>query len=68
MSKFARRHSQVSKGSDTQITSEARHILFWRYFPLGFSSIVCLLLGGIVSEFVQSLLPVSRGQSGLLQN
>jgi hypothetical protein len=39
-----------------------RHILFWRYFGLGFSGIVCLVLGGIVSEFVQSLLPVSQRQ------
>jgi hypothetical protein len=41
------------------VSREARHIFFWRYFGLGFSGIVCLLLGGIVSEFIQSLLPVS---------
>src|SRR5260370_19953946 len=37
---------------------EYRRIWFWRHSPLMFTVFVCLFLGGIVSEFVQSLLPV----------
>ena len=37
---------------------DARRIWFWHYSPLIFTGIVCFLFGGIVSEFVQSMLPV----------
>jgi hypothetical protein len=37
---------------------EYRRIWFWRHSPLMFTVFVCLFLGGIVSEFVQSMLPV----------
>ncbi|PVG00400.1 hypothetical protein CPB86DRAFT_805868 [Serendipita vermifera] len=47
-----------------EVDEEARHILFWRYFGLGFSGIVCILLGGVVSEFIQSLLPYKTFQWG----
>lgn len=50
----------------TQADRDVRHIIFWRYFSLGFSGTVCLLLGGIVSEFVQSMLPVCQLQHFLL--
>lgn len=40
------------------LTREYRRIWFWRHSPLMFTVFVCLFLGGIVSEFVQSLLPV----------
>ena len=47
------------------LTREYRRIWFWRHSPLMFTVFVCLFLGGIVSEFVQSLLPV-RPSSVLL--
>jgi len=46
------------------VDEDMRHILFWRYFVLGFSGVVCLVLGGIISEFVQSLLPAKTFQWG----
>ncbi|KIM26980.1 hypothetical protein M408DRAFT_330340 [Serendipita vermifera MAFF 305830] len=39
------------------VDEDVRHIFFWRHFSLGFAGVVCLLIGGIFSEFVQSLLP-----------
>lgn len=38
--------------------------MFWRYFGLGFSAIVCILLGGIASEFIQAMLPYKTFQWG----
>lgn len=40
------------------IARSARRIWFWRYFNLIFSLFVCFFCGGILSEVVQSLLPV----------
>ncbi|KAG8771768.1 hypothetical protein FRC15_003210, partial [Serendipita sp. 397] len=39
------------------VDEDVRHILFWRYFGLVFAGIVCVLLGGVGSELVRSLLP-----------
>ena len=39
-------------------TRDARRIWFWRYFPVIFTGFVCFLAGGIISEIVQSMLPV----------
>ncbi len=38
---------------------DARRIWFWRHSPLIFTAIICFVFGGVVSEIVQSLLPVS---------
>lgn len=47
---------------------EYRRIWFWRHFPLMFTVFVCLFLGGIVSEYVQSLLPVRPSTFLLILN
>ncbi|KAH8119583.1 hypothetical protein DFH11DRAFT_1849351 [Phellopilus nigrolimitatus] len=39
------------------VEEEARRIWIWRHSPLILTAIICFLLGGIVSEIVQSLLP-----------
>ena len=39
-------------------SSDARRIWFWRYSPVIFTGFVCFFAGGIVSEIVQSMLPV----------
>jgi len=39
-------------------SSDARRIWFWRYSPVIFTGFVCFFAGGIVSEVVQSMLPV----------
>ncbi|TFY62646.1 hypothetical protein EVJ58_g3731 [Rhodofomes roseus] len=39
------------------VEEDARRIWFWRSAPLIFTGVTCFFLGGIVSEFVQSLLP-----------
>lgn len=40
------------------VDDQARaRVWMWRQFNEGLSGIVCVLFGGIVSEFVQSLLP-----------
>jgi len=46
------------------VEEEYRRIWFWRHSPLMFTVFVCLFLGGIVSEFVQSLLPHKTFQFG----
>lgn len=38
---------------------DAKRIWFWRYAPLISTGIVCFFFGGVLSEVVQSLLPVS---------
>jgi hypothetical protein len=38
--------------------SEARRIWFWRHASLMFTAFVCLFCGGVMSEFVQGMLPV----------
>ncbi|KAH9935689.1 uncharacterized protein B0H18DRAFT_420511 [Fomitopsis serialis] len=44
------------------VEEDARRVWFWRSAPLIFTGITCFFLGGIVSEFVQSLLPVRYKQ------
>ncbi|CAL1706485.1 unnamed protein product [Somion occarium] len=46
------------------IEEDARRIWFWRHAPLIFTGVVCFFLGGIVSEFVQSMLPYKEFQFG----
>ncbi|KAI0256369.1 hypothetical protein BJV78DRAFT_1171422 [Lactifluus subvellereus] len=46
------------------VEEEYRRIWFWRHCPLLFTLFVCFFLGGIVSEFVQSLLPHKTFQFG----
>jgi len=46
------------------VEEESRRIWFWRHSPLMFTVFVCLFLGGIVSEYVQSLLPHKTFQFG----
>ncbi|KAI0066046.1 hypothetical protein BV25DRAFT_1912849 [Artomyces pyxidatus] len=46
------------------VEEDARRIWIWRTSPLLITGFVCLLLGGIVSEFVQSLLPYKQFQFG----
>ncbi|KAF8265461.1 hypothetical protein EI94DRAFT_1588784 [Lactarius quietus] len=46
------------------VEEEYRRIWFWRHCPLLFTVFVCFFLGGIVSEFVQSLLPYKTFQFG----
>lgn len=38
--------------------SDARRIWFWHYSPVIFTGFVCFFAGGIISEVVQSMLPV----------
>ncbi|KXN90995.1 hypothetical protein AN958_03062 [Leucoagaricus sp. SymC.cos] len=46
------------------IEESARRIWFWRYFNLIFTYFICFFCGGILSEFVQSLLPYKEFQVG----
>ncbi|EMD37306.1 hypothetical protein CERSUDRAFT_113956 [Gelatoporia subvermispora B] len=46
------------------VEEDARRIWFWRSAPLIFTGVTCFLLGGIVSEFVQSMLPYKQFQFG----
>ncbi|KAI0259267.1 hypothetical protein BC834DRAFT_907250 [Gloeopeniophorella convolvens] len=46
------------------VEEEYRRIWFWRHSPLILTGVVCFLLGGIASEFVQSLLPYKTFQFG----
>ncbi|KAH9973644.1 hypothetical protein BJV77DRAFT_1056448 [Russula vinacea] len=46
------------------VDEEYRRIWFWRHCPLLFTIFVCFFLGGVVSEFVQSLLPYKTFQFG----
>ncbi|KAI9455456.1 hypothetical protein BJY52DRAFT_1098012, partial [Lactarius psammicola] len=46
------------------VEEEYRRIWFWRHCPMMFTVFVCFILGGIVSEFVQSLLPYKIFQFG----
>ncbi|KAI0030804.1 hypothetical protein K488DRAFT_53419 [Vararia minispora EC-137] len=48
----------------TDVEEDARRIWFWHRAPLILTSFVCLFLGGIASEFVQSLLPYKNFQFG----
>jgi VanZ family protein len=46
------------------VEEEYRRIWFWRHCPMMFTVLICFVLGGIVSEFVQSLLPHKTFQFG----
>jgi len=46
------------------VEEDARRIWFWRSAPVIFTGITCFFLGGIVSEFVQSMLPSKEFQIG----
>nr|VWO98304.1 Zn(2)-C6 fungal-type domain-containing protein [Ganoderma boninense] len=46
------------------VEEDARRVWFWRSAPLIFTGVVCFFLGGIVSEFVQSMLPYKEFQVG----
>ncbi|KAN0132117.1 hypothetical protein V8E53_010154 [Lactarius tabidus] len=46
------------------VEEEYRRIWFWRHCPMLFTIFVCFILGGIVSEVVQSLLPYKTFQFG----
>ncbi|EKM54561.1 uncharacterized protein PHACADRAFT_258496 [Phanerochaete carnosa HHB-10118-sp] len=46
------------------VEEDARRIWFWHHSPLIFTGTMCFLFGGIVSEFVQSMLPYKEFQIG----
>ncbi|KAJ7282943.1 hypothetical protein C8J57DRAFT_1297056 [Mycena rebaudengoi] len=46
------------------VEEEARRIWFWRHSALIFTGFVCFFCGGILSEFVQSMLPFKEFQFG----
>uniref|UniRef100_A0A0W0F0A9 VanZ-like domain-containing protein n=1 Tax=Moniliophthora roreri TaxID=221103 RepID=A0A0W0F0A9_MONRR len=46
------------------VDEDARRIWFWRYFGVMATLFVCFFCGGIVSEFVQSLLPYKEFDIG----
>ncbi|TDL24247.1 hypothetical protein BD410DRAFT_820404 [Rickenella mellea] len=46
------------------VEEEARRIWFWRHSGLILTAVTCMFFGGIVSEFVQSLLPYKEFQIG----
>ncbi|KAH9951547.1 hypothetical protein B0H21DRAFT_775754 [Amylocystis lapponica] len=46
------------------VEEDARRIWFWRSAPLILTGIFCFLCGGILSEFVQSMLPHKQFQLG----
>ncbi|RDX47938.1 hypothetical protein OH76DRAFT_1405493 [Lentinus brumalis] len=46
------------------VEEDARRIWFWRSAPLIFTGVVCFFFGGIMSEFVQSMLPYKEFQAG----
>jgi len=46
------------------VEEDSRRIWFWRHAGLIFTAIVCFFFGGIVSEFVQSMLPSKEFQFG----
>jgi len=46
------------------VEEEARRIWFWRNAGLIFTAFVCFFCGGILSEFVQSMLPYKQFQKG----
>ncbi|KZT29018.1 hypothetical protein NEOLEDRAFT_1128527 [Neolentinus lepideus HHB14362 ss-1] len=46
------------------VEEDARRIWFWRHSGLIFTGVVCFFFGGILSEFVQSMLPYKEFQMG----
>lgn len=46
------------------VEEEARRIWFWRHAGLIFTAFVCFFCGGILSEFIQSMLPYKEFQTG----
>ncbi|KAJ7632683.1 hypothetical protein FB45DRAFT_913155 [Roridomyces roridus] len=46
------------------VEEDSRRIWFWRHAALIFTGVVCFFCGGILSEFVQSMLPYKEFQIG----
>ncbi|KAG5647032.1 hypothetical protein DXG03_001402 [Asterophora parasitica] len=46
------------------VEEDVRRIWFWRHSGLIFTTFVCFFCGGILSEFVQALLPYKEFQAG----
>jgi len=46
------------------VDEDARRVWFWRYSALIFTFGVCFIVGGIFSEFVQSMLPYKNFEGG----
>jgi len=46
------------------VEEDARRVWFWRQAPLIFTGVVCFLFGGILSEYVQSMIPLKEFQFG----
>ncbi|KAG9220740.1 hypothetical protein CCMSSC00406_0003839 [Pleurotus cornucopiae] len=46
------------------VEEEARRIWFWRHANMLFTGFICFFCGGIMSEFVQSMLPYKEFQFG----
>ncbi|KPV73030.1 uncharacterized protein RHOBADRAFT_1415, partial [Rhodotorula graminis WP1] len=46
------------------VDESARRVAVWRYFKEAATVVVCMLVGGIGSEFLQSLLPYKTFQPG----
>ncbi|KAK7692339.1 hypothetical protein QCA50_003964 [Cerrena zonata] len=46
------------------VEEDARRVWFWRESPLIFTGVFCFFFGGIISEFVQSMLPYKEFQFG----
>ncbi|KZV59332.1 hypothetical protein PENSPDRAFT_644952 [Peniophora sp. CONT] len=46
------------------VEEDARRIWYWNRSPLIITGFVCIFLGGVISEFVQSLLPYKTFQFG----
>ncbi|KAJ7685247.1 hypothetical protein DFH06DRAFT_36169 [Mycena polygramma] len=46
------------------VEEDARRIWFWRHSALIFTGFVCFFCGGILSEFVQAMLPYKQFQFG----
>lgn len=62
---FQRMHSEEATTfrsrpacSETMKCRDARRIWFWHHSPLIFTGVMCFFFGDIVSEIVQSMLPV----------
>ncbi|KAF9501913.1 hypothetical protein BDN71DRAFT_1438652 [Pleurotus eryngii] len=46
------------------VEEEARRVWFWRHANMLFTGFICFFCGGIMSEFVQSMLPYKEFQFG----
>ncbi|ETW80517.1 hypothetical protein HETIRDRAFT_385084, partial [Heterobasidion irregulare TC 32-1] len=46
------------------VEEESRRIWFWRHSPLMLTALICFFVGGVMSEFIQSMLPYKEFQFG----